>query len=149
MTHSTTPTGSPAPSDRNSLTVGPNGPLPLHERRVARGVPLWPTQRVIVRQSRGRAGHRPPFDGTAEVGVGFALSSPPPSHARRYASDRSDAPRAGEGDDHRGGQADTGQAGTATVGSRPRAEPLAAVPLGATGNLHPGVDVATAAAISR
>ena len=28
---STTQTGAPAPSDRNSLTLGPNGPMLLHD----------------------------------------------------------------------------------------------------------------------
>jgi catalase len=56
MTHSTTPTGGPAPSDRNSLTVGPNGPLLLHDYHFIEQMAHFNRERVPERNVHARGG---------------------------------------------------------------------------------------------
>ena len=46
---STTGTGSPAPSDRNSLTIGPDGPILLHDHHFIEQMAHFNRERVPER----------------------------------------------------------------------------------------------------
>ena len=49
-TGSTTGSGAPAPSDRNSLTVGPNGPILLHDVHFLEQMAHFNREKVPERQ---------------------------------------------------------------------------------------------------
>lgn len=53
---STTGSGAPAPSDRNSLTVGPNGPLLLHDAHFLEQMAHFNREKVPERQPHAKGG---------------------------------------------------------------------------------------------
>jgi catalase len=55
-TGSTTDTGAPAPSDRNSLTVGPNGPILLHDVHFLNQMAHFNRERVPERNVHAKGG---------------------------------------------------------------------------------------------
>lgn len=65
---STTGAGAPAPSDRNSLTVGPNGPLLLHDVHFLEQMAHFNREKVPERQPHAKGGGAfGVFETTAEV----------------------------------------------------------------------------------
>src|SRR5690606_31217064 len=54
ITPSTTGTGAPAPSDRNSLTVGPNGPIVLHDVHFLEQMAHFNREKTIERQPHAK-----------------------------------------------------------------------------------------------
>jgi catalase len=53
-THSTMTTGAPAPSDRNSLTIGPDGPILLHDVHFLEQMAHFNREKVIERQPHAK-----------------------------------------------------------------------------------------------
>ncbi|SJZ76317.1 catalase [Novilysobacter spongiicola] len=67
-TGSTTSTGAPAPSDRNSLTVGPDGPILLHDVHLVDQLAHFNREKVIERQPHAKgAGAFGVFETTEDV----------------------------------------------------------------------------------
>ena len=67
-TGSTTSTGAPAPSDRNSLTVGPDGPILLHDVHLVDQLAHFNREKVIERQPHAKgAGAFGVFETTGDV----------------------------------------------------------------------------------
>src|SRR6202790_2400999 len=65
---STTSSGSPAPSDRNSLTVGANGPIVLHDVHFLEQMAHFNREKVPERQPHAKgAGAFGVFEVTADV----------------------------------------------------------------------------------
>src|SRR5690606_36598852 len=65
---STTGTGAPAPSDRNSLTMGPNGPVLLHDVHFLEQMAHFNREKVPERQSHAKgAGAFGVFETTADM----------------------------------------------------------------------------------
>ena len=54
MGHSTMTNGAPAPSDRNSLTIGPNGPILLHDVHFLEQMAHFNREKVIERQPHAK-----------------------------------------------------------------------------------------------
>src|SRR5690554_8175189 len=54
--HSTTGSGAPAPSDRNTLSVGPNGPLLLHDVHFLEQMTHFNREKVPERQPHAKGG---------------------------------------------------------------------------------------------
>src|SRR5690606_22786404 len=52
--HSTMSTGAPAPSDRNSLTIGPNGPILLHDVHFLEQMAHFNREKVPERQPHAK-----------------------------------------------------------------------------------------------
>src|SRR5690606_24010311 len=66
--HSTTGAGAPAPSDRNSLTVGPNGPILLHDVHFLEQMAHFNREKVPERQPHAKgAGAFGVFETTSDV----------------------------------------------------------------------------------
>src|SRR5690606_25452244 len=67
-TGSTTSTGAPAPSDRNSLTIGPDGPIVLHDVHFLEQMAHFNREKVPERQPHAKgAGAFGVFETTADV----------------------------------------------------------------------------------
>src|SRR5690606_34594848 len=65
---STTGSGAPAPSDRNSLTVGPDGPILLHDVHLVEQLAHFNREKVIERQPHAKgAGAFGVFEATEDV----------------------------------------------------------------------------------
>lgn len=54
--HSTTGAGAPAPSDRNSLTIGPDGPILMHDVHFLEQMAHFNREKVIERQPHAKGG---------------------------------------------------------------------------------------------
>jgi catalase len=52
--HSTTSAGAPAPSDRNSLSIGPDGPILLHDVHFLEQMAHFNREKVIERQPHAK-----------------------------------------------------------------------------------------------
>src|SRR5690606_15003283 len=67
-TGATTGTGTPAPSDRNSLTIGPNGPILLHDVHFLEQMAHFNREKVPERQPHAKgAGAFGVFEATGDV----------------------------------------------------------------------------------
>src|SRR5690554_4349261 len=65
---STTGAGAPAPSDRNSLTIGPNGPIVLHDVHFLEQMAHFNREKVPERQPHAKgAGAFGVFETTEDV----------------------------------------------------------------------------------
>ncbi len=68
--HSTTGAGAPAPSDRNSLTIGPDGPILLHDVHFLEQMAHFNREKVIERQPHAKgSGAFGVFETTEDVSV--------------------------------------------------------------------------------